>query len=95
MIRPYTRPHNKSHLVRVGSSNHIVGGKTYTVKHFYVHPKYNPKTELGQGHDIALLEMVSEIEMTNCVQPIALPNNLEVAPLGTVCLVSGWGATEV
>lgn len=43
---------------------------------------------------VALIELEEELKMSESVRAIALPNSSEETPVGTICLVTGWGPIE-
>uniref|UniRef100_A0A3P8SQH1 Serine protease 56 n=1 Tax=Amphiprion percula TaxID=161767 RepID=A0A3P8SQH1_AMPPE len=51
------------------------------------HPKFNPKT---YNNDIALVELMSPVVLSEHVTPVCLPSGME-PPTGSPCLVAGWG----
>ncbi|XP_035803436.2 uncharacterized protein prss56 [Amphiprion ocellaris] len=52
------------------------------------HPKFNPKT---YNNDIALVELMSPVVLSEHVTPVCLPSGME-PPTGSPCLVAGWGS---
>ncbi len=59
-----------------------------SIRRIIVHPQY---ADAGFINDISLLEMNSEIQFTNFVRPICLPNANRVLQDGILCTVIGWG----
>jgi len=45
-------------------------------------------------YDIALIKVTEPFEFNEFVQPIALPNQMQATPAGSVSTVSGWGSTR-
>ncbi|XP_065206949.1 serine protease nudel-like [Planococcus citri] len=58
------------------------------IRRIIVHPNY---ADAGFVNDISLLEMNSEVQFTNFVRPICLPNPNRILLDGTLCTVIGWG----
>lgn len=54
-----------------------------------VHEKYNPR---DNPDDIAIIELTTPLKYTNFVSPICLPP--ADVPVGSNCVVTGWGNTE-
>ncbi|KAE8589253.1 hypothetical protein XENTR_v10017480 [Xenopus tropicalis] len=52
------------------------------------HPQYNSWTI---DNDIMLIQLQEPAQLNNEVQPIPLPT--ECPPVGSICLISGWGNT--
>ncbi|KAF7474555.1 Hypothetical predicted protein [Marmota monax] len=57
------------------------------------HPEYlvSP-THLNHDHDIMLLELQSEVQLTDHIRTLPL-SQVDCLPPGTCCRVSGWGTT--
>ncbi|KAM4801235.1 kallikrein-13 isoform X1 [Urocitellus parryii] len=57
------------------------------------HPEYlvSP-THLNHDHDIMLLELQSEVQLTDRIRTLPL-SQVDCLPPGTCCRVSGWGTT--
>uniref|UniRef100_A0A6M2E3L2 Putative trypsin-like serine protease n=1 Tax=Xenopsylla cheopis TaxID=163159 RepID=A0A6M2E3L2_XENCH len=80
--------------VRVGSSLHNTGGRTYNVMHIEKHPRYNERA--SYDFDIALLKISKPISYTACTTvPVTLADSGREIPEGTMLSVTGWGATEM
>ncbi|XP_073673545.1 chymotrypsin-like protease CTRL-1 [Garra rufa] len=56
------------------------------------HPNHQNPTEFN--NDIALLKLSSSVQMTSYVSPICLPSSFTTIRSGTLCVITGWGATE-
>ena len=66
-----------------------------SVSNIHIHPNWNGTTFLA---DIALLELSAPVALSNKVQIISLPSNVDPAAWpaqGIPAVVSGWGATSV
>lgn len=72
----------------VGSSFYDRDFKKINVERIINHENYNTRT---QDYDVALLELSENLEFSDSIKPIALPNDNEMTNVGTMCLVSGWG----
>jgi Trypsin len=79
--------------VRVGSSFLARGGQTYKASKFIVHERYEPKK--SNGFDIALLQTTEAIKRSSTVQTVKLPKPDAYFKVGTGCMASGYGKTEV
>uniref|UniRef100_A0A3Q2ZJZ9 Transmembrane serine protease 3 n=1 Tax=Kryptolebias marmoratus TaxID=37003 RepID=A0A3Q2ZJZ9_KRYMA len=78
--------------IHVGMTEQLIhGALSLNVKSIISHAQYRPK---GLDHDIALMKLDKPLVFTGFVQPICLPNNGEEFAEGTICWISGWGATE-
>jgi len=56
-------------------------------KRIIKHPNYNQPVE--KANDIALIQLESPMEMTDCVGTVCLPS-VDVSP-GSKCMITGWG----
>lgn len=74
--------------VRVGSSYHRNGGSIVQVKRIIQHQSYKPRT---MDYDIALLELDQQVNSSNSIETVALPNQNTNVVDGTLCVVAGWG----
>jgi len=61
------------------------------VKHIYLHPHYNRRTI---ENDICLLKLAHKATLGDHVGLIDLPSEHEEYEEGSMCTVSGWGATS-
>ncbi|XP_074550986.1 transmembrane protease serine 3 [Halichoeres trimaculatus] len=78
--------------VHVGLTEQPVhGAQSLSVEQIVYHTRYRPK---GLDYDIALMKLSTPLVFNGLVQPICLPNHGEVFEEGTMCWISGWGATE-
>lgn len=77
--------------VRLGSSDRTNDGTMVNVVRYYSHPNYNSK---NYDYDFALLKLASPVKYSRFIQPAVLPDENSVLPIGTKCLVSGWGLTS-
>ncbi|XP_053674738.1 trypsin 5G1-like [Anopheles nili] len=84
-------PKEGPYEVRVGSSTSKSGGQLFSIKKVIQHPKYNSGTF---KNDFALLELEIDLEFSENVAPIDLPNQNEPVKEGTMLQVSGWGTTQ-
>ncbi|XP_052047347.1 mast cell protease 4-like [Apodemus sylvaticus] len=57
-----------------------------------IHPKYNASSKL---HDIMLLKLEEQAELTPAVDVIPLPGSSDFIKPGTMCWAAGWGRTAV
>ncbi|XP_039455749.1 transmembrane protease serine 3 [Oreochromis aureus] len=67
------------------------GAQALAVEKIVYHNRYRQK---GLGYDIALMKLAKPLEVDGSVQPICLPSHGEEFKEGTLCWISGWGATE-
>ncbi|XP_075873042.1 transmembrane protease serine 3 isoform X2 [Nelusetta ayraudi] len=67
------------------------GAKSLAVERIVFHDRYRPK---GLDYDVALMKLKTTLEFNGLVEPICLPNHGEEFADGTMCWISGWGATE-
>uniref|UniRef100_A0A3Q2CS96 Transmembrane serine protease 3b n=1 Tax=Cyprinodon variegatus TaxID=28743 RepID=A0A3Q2CS96_CYPVA len=78
--------------VHVGLTEQLIhGAHSLTVKRIVYHAQYQPK---GLDYDIALMRLEEPLVFNGLVEPICLPNYGEEFTEGTMCWISGWGATE-
>uniref|UniRef100_A0A3P8X070 Transmembrane serine protease 3 n=1 Tax=Cynoglossus semilaevis TaxID=244447 RepID=A0A3P8X070_CYNSE len=67
------------------------GAQSLTVERIVYHANYRPKK---LEYDIALMKLTLPLIFNGFVEPICLPNYGENFEAGTLCWISGWGATE-
>ncbi|KAM7407967.1 hypothetical protein PAMA_003615 [Pampus argenteus] len=78
--------------VHVGQTEQPVhGAQSLAVEQIIYHTRYRPK---GLDYDIALMKLTKPLVFNGFVEPICLPNHGEEFQEGTMCWISGWGATE-
>uniref|UniRef100_A0A3B5QVI6 Transmembrane serine protease 3 n=1 Tax=Xiphophorus maculatus TaxID=8083 RepID=A0A3B5QVI6_XIPMA len=81
--------------VHVGLTEQLIhGAHSLAVKRIIRHPQYWQK---GLDYDIALMRLQEPLIYTfsiGLVEPICLPNYGKEFTEGTMCWISGWGATE-
>ncbi|XP_026865993.2 transmembrane protease serine 3 [Electrophorus electricus] len=78
--------------VRVGISEQPVSGAgDLAVAKVLYHAAYHPERV---QYDIALVRLAQPLTFSGQVQPICLPNYGQDFRPGSVCWVSGWGATQ-
>uniref|UniRef100_A0A8C5I2N2 Transmembrane serine protease 3a n=1 Tax=Gouania willdenowi TaxID=441366 RepID=A0A8C5I2N2_GOUWI len=66
--------------------------QSLAVKTIIYHARYRPRT---LDYDIALMKLSNPLTFNGIsITPICLPNHGEVFEEGTMCWISGWGATE-
>ncbi|KAJ8379164.1 hypothetical protein AAFF_G00230760 [Aldrovandia affinis] len=68
----------------------VSGANSLAVEKIMYHARYRPK---GLDYDIALIKLAEPLRFTGYVEPICLPNFGEQFMEGTMCWISGWGAT--
>ncbi|XP_061548084.1 transmembrane protease serine 3 [Phycodurus eques] len=79
-------------VVHVGEIEQPVHGEqSLAVEQIIHHVRYHPK---GLDYDIALVKLSKPLVFNGFVEPICLPNFGEEFDEGTMCWISGWGATE-
>ncbi|XP_058236526.1 transmembrane protease serine 3 isoform X2 [Hemibagrus wyckioides] len=79
-------------MVRVGLTDQPVSGAAdLSVKKIFFHSAYYPE---GLSYDIALIKLTQPLTFNGQIQPICLPNYDEAFSSGSMCWISGWGATE-
>ncbi|XP_034042193.1 transmembrane protease serine 3 [Thalassophryne amazonica] len=67
------------------------GARSLAVDQIIYHEGYGRS---GMDYDIALMKLKEPLIFNGFVQPICLPNFGEEFEEGTMCWISGWGATE-
>ncbi|KAM7380959.1 hypothetical protein PAMP_004223 [Pampus punctatissimus] len=78
--------------IHVGQTEQPVhGAQSLSVEQIIYHGRYRPK---GLDYDIALMKLTKPLVFNGFVEPICLPNHGEEFQEGTMCWISGWGATE-
>ncbi|XP_056245829.1 transmembrane protease serine 3 [Seriola aureovittata] len=78
--------------VHVGLTQQLVhGAQSLAVEQIIYHARYRPK---GLDYDVALMKLAVSLVFNGLVEPICLPNHGEDFVEGTMCWISGWGATE-
>ncbi|KAM4730647.1 transmembrane protease serine 3 [Anableps anableps] len=79
-------------MVHVGLTEQLIhAAYARAVKSIVHHPQYRDK---GLDYDIALMRLEEPLVFNGLVEPICLPNYGEEFAEGTMCWISGWGATE-
>jgi len=58
------------------------------VTEIVIHEEYSNR---NHENDICLLHLKTALNMTDFVQPVTLPAQMELTPEGTDCIVTGWG----
>lgn len=84
---------NYRHLdVRIGSSWHAYEGQIINVSQIFDHPKYSDANyDTYSDYDVSLLKLAEEINFTDKIQPIALPDEYTQFHEGELCTTAGWG----
>lgn len=82
----------KSITVRVGSKSSRKGGSVVEVNQIIQPTEYDPP---NHDYDFSLLELAEPLNFTNRIQKIALPNATDLIKDGSICLISGWGNTNL
>ena len=77
--------------VRLGSTTHARNGTVAKVKQIYTHKNFNLQKI---DWDYSLLELTEEISYDDLKQSVELPEQDEITPDNTPCLVTGWGNTQ-
>ncbi|XP_060074276.1 fibrinolytic enzyme, isozyme C-like [Ylistrum balloti] len=80
-------------VIRVGSDEHLTGGKTFTVSKATVHPDYGS----GAGtfpNDIAVLEFDEDITVDDGAKAVEMPTESSGDFAGDECTITGWGRTS-
>ncbi|XP_074066503.1 enteropeptidase [Macrotis lagotis] len=54
-----------------------------------INPHYNKRTK---DNDIALMHLEFKVNYTDYIQPICLPEAIQVFPQGMKCFIAGWGS---
>lgn len=67
------------------------GAQPQNVQRIMYHARYRPRK---LDYDIALMKLSTPLVFNGLVEPICLPNHDEQFQDGTMCWISGWGATE-
>ncbi|KAF5909212.1 transmembrane protease serine 3-like, partial [Clarias magur] len=70
----------------------VSGAADLSVMKILFHSAYQPE---GLSYDIALIKLTQPLTFNGQVQPICLPNTDEEFSSGSMCWISGWGATKV
>ncbi|XP_004078369.2 transmembrane protease serine 3-like isoform X2 [Oryzias latipes] len=79
-------------LVVVGSvSLADNSGKRYRALQILYHPGFSSQ---NNDYDVGLLRTITDIDMTDGVQPVCLPRRNEIFPVGADCWITGWGSTQ-
>lgn len=81
----------KNLQIRLGSSESSAGGEMIKIKRIVQHEKFNYN---NIDWDYSLLELAKEIEFDDNRKAIKLPELNEVTMDGSLCTVTGWGATH-
>jgi len=89
----YLRSTTRFWLARLGANrrgNTLLSPyeRLHAVSHIVMHPDYK---EVGYVHDIALLRLRDQVEMSDFVRPVCLPPPGSEIRDGALCTVVGWG----
>ena len=79
-----------SYQVVVGDHNRNVNEGTeqkIAARRIFGHPSYNRPSRLN--NDIALIQLMSNVSLSNRVNPICLPNNDSDILTGSKCFITG------
>ncbi|XP_033121873.1 ovochymase-1-like isoform X2 [Anneissia japonica] len=88
-------PYASSYKLHLGSYNKYSEDLTeqvHQVDSIIIHDQYN----IGYVYDfdIALVKLKKQVQLTDYVRPVCLPDGSDVYMPGTVCYVTGWGETK-
>lgn len=75
-------------MVVVGTNSLVEGGYEYEITRIYIHPQFNS----GLDHNLALLEILYQLEINPHIQPI--PIATENMNRATNAVISGWGDSD-
>ncbi|XP_062866475.1 transmembrane protease serine 3 [Trichomycterus rosablanca] len=67
------------------------GAQDLAVMKILYHGTYHPE---GLSYDIGLIKITQPVTFNDNIQPICLPNFEEGIKPGSLCWISGWGATD-
>ncbi|KAL1490525.1 hypothetical protein ABEB36_013203 [Hypothenemus hampei] len=81
----------RAFTVRIGTQTIESGGQQIAVLRVYDHPLFLVSPPEGFDYDFSLLYLERNIEFSNSIQPIRLPESNEVYAPGTIATVLGWG----
>ena len=92
-------PRARSNTIHVyfGRHHRQLKGTKYAVEEVIFHPGRPGKTDATKNdpHDIALLRLTKDAELSSMVSLVCLPSGPQDSPPpGTRALVSGWGRNE-
>ncbi|XP_004675362.1 PREDICTED: enteropeptidase [Condylura cristata] len=73
------------HIASNLSSPHI---QTRLIDQIIINPHYNKRTK---DSDIAMMHLEFKVNYTDYIQPICLPEESQVFPVGKNCFIAGWG----
>ena len=82
----------KDFTVLAGSANKELGGSRHKVLEFISHPAFDVESNV-MINDIALIRVEEPFEYDETRKPIQLFAEGEVAPVGAMSIVTGWGST--
>ncbi|KAL3284730.1 hypothetical protein HHI36_018875 [Cryptolaemus montrouzieri] len=77
--------------IRAGTSTILKGGVVARVKKITVHPNFS--IIFFNGYDIAVVELDDDLEYSEFIQPVELPESNSQLPDPSVGTLTGWGAT--
>lgn len=85
---------NETFVVRAGTEISTRWGTVYHVKNTIIHPKYVPYNKVDNPkNDMALLEVSTEIQFTNKIQPIQMAEEGFPKYNNLIVTASGYGQT--
>ncbi|XP_031638810.1 polyserase-2-like [Contarinia nasturtii] len=83
---------HKNNTVSVGTSFNNRGGEKINALKIIRHQNYSRES---LDYDIAVIELADRLKLSNSIQAIALPKANESFADNSMCLVSGWGDTQL
>jgi secreted trypsin-like serine protease len=95
-VEGYTTQPQRFHL-KIGTydyhDNTEPGEIVANVSRIVIHPMYHQPKQFS--HDMSLLQLAAPVTMTDHIQPVCLPMNVDnIVVEGQPCFVTGWGATS-
>lgn len=82
----------KNIRIRAGSDMTKSGGVLVDVQKIHQHEKYD---QFNIDYDYSLLQLAQPLNFSKSIQPIGLPDQDDPVEDDTMCIVSGWGNTQV
>ncbi|XP_067118309.1 elastase-1-like [Centruroides vittatus] len=95
------QPHPRAWRIHLGNHHKFSKDNSEQIRypeHIIIYPDI-PEEELKNWQlniyeDLTLVKLNAPIKFTNKVQPVCLPDNDIVIPIGTECYATGWGLTK-
>ena len=70
-------------------------GVKASLKKIMIHEEYQAKHNSYLHYDVALIQLVEEVTVSDDIKPACLQEPMETLPLTSYCYTTGWGFTNI